>query len=139
MLNTQAFADRSAISLSVLCALHCLLFPLAIFLYPNFISVLPNDETFHFFILFIIFPVSVFALFKGAKIHKNPSIIIIGVLGILTLVLALTLGHDVIGDIGEKILTLIGSILVIVAHVKNYSFCFKGDCDCYPIEKNEAN
>ena len=139
MLNIQVIADRSAIGLSLLCALHCLLFPLVILLYPNFISVLPNDETFHFFILFVIIPVSFFALYRGAKIHKNSSIIIFGMFGISTLVIALILGHDIIGELGEKMFTLIGSLLVIVAHVKNYSFCFKGDCDCYPVEKNKAN
>lgn len=139
MLNIQAIADRSAISLSVLCALHCLLFPLAILLYPNFFSFLPNDETFHFFILFIIIPVSFYALYKGAKIHKSSSIIIIGIFGISILVLALIFGHDIIGELGEKTLTLIGSVLMIIAHVKNYSFCLKGNCDCYSIENNEAN
>ena len=135
----QALVDKSAIGLSLLCALHCLLFPLAIFLYPNFIYFLPNDETVHLLIVFIVIPISVFALLKGAKLHKKPSIFFIGISGLLTLVVALLLGHDVIGSLGEKIVTLIGSLLVIIAHIQNYSTCLRTNFDCHSDSNNLAN
>ncbi len=128
----QDVADKSAIGLSILCALHCLLFPVAIIFYPNYSSILPNDEVVHFSILFIIIPVSIFALLRGSQIHKNSTIFVIGLLGILTLVLALILGHNMLGEFGEKIITLIGSIIVGFAHFRNFSICRSIDCSCHP-------
>ena len=53
MENIQAVADKSAIALSFLCALHCLLFPAAIVLYPSTLGFLPEDESVHFALLFV--------------------------------------------------------------------------------------
>ena len=132
MLNTQALADKAAIGLSVLCALHCLLFPVAIILYPSYMSFLPDDEAVHLSILFIVIPISVYALTKGARIHRKPSIFFIGFSGLLILILALLLGHPLFGSQGEKFITLAGSFIVTFAHFKNYSICTRKDCSCYP-------
>ncbi len=131
MLNIQAFADRSAIGLSLLCALHCLLLPIAIILYPHSTAFLPDDEVVHLSILFIVIPISLFALFKGAQIHKKSYVFFVGLIGLATLILALLLGHSILGNYGEKILTLIGSLIVIFAHFRNFSICRKNDCLCH--------
>lgn len=135
MLNTQALADKSAIGLSMLCALHCLLLPVAIILYPNHVSFFPDDKIVHFSILFIVIPISVFGLLKGAKTHKNVSIFIIGLFGLVILVAALLLGHSNLGDFGEKVFTLIGSLIVSFAHFHNFSICKAKNCECH----NESN
>ena len=128
MLNTQALADKSAIGLSILCALHCLLLPAAIIFYPSSMSFLPEDEAIHLSILFVVIPISVYALIKGAQIHGKPSIFFIGFSGLLTLILALLLGHSLFGPQGEKIITLVGSFIVIFAHFKNFSICREKEC-----------
>ena len=58
MENIQAIADKSAIALSVLCALHCLLLPAAIVLYPSTLGFLPGDESVHLALLFGVIPIS---------------------------------------------------------------------------------
>ena len=135
MLNTQALADRSAIGLSVICALHCLLLPVTIVMYPNFMSFLPNDEVVHLSILFVVIPVSIFALLKGAKRHSKSSVFLVGFFGLITLVLALLLGHSIFGEHGERIFTIVGSFLVSIAHFKNFSICREQDCFCHTEKK----
>ena len=131
MENIQAIADKSAIALSFLCALHCLLLPAAIVLYPSTLGFLPGDESVHFALLFLVIPVSAYALIKGGKVHKSRKVFITGISGLLVLVAAVVLGHDIVGEIGEKILTVLGSIILIIAHVQNHLICRATDCECH--------
>ena len=131
MENIQAIADKSAIVLSFLCALHCLLLPAAIVLYPSTLGFLPGDESVHFALLFVVIPISAYALIKGGKVHKSHKVFITGISGLLVLVVAVVLGHDIVGEIGEKILTVLGSIIVIIAHIQNHIICRATDCECH--------
>ena len=131
MENIQGIADKSAIVLSFLCALHCLLLPAAIVLYPSTLGFLPGDESVHFALLFLVIPVSAYALVKGGKVHKSRKVFIVGISGLLVLVAAVVLGHDMLGEIGEKILTVLGSIIVIIAHIQNHLICRENDCECH--------
>ena len=131
MENIQGIADKSAIVLSFLCALHCLFLPAAIVLYPSTLGFLPGDESVHFALLFLVIPISAYALVKGGKVHKSRKVFITGISGLLVLVAAVILGHDMLGEIGEKILTVLGSIIVIIAHVQNHLICRATDCECH--------
>ena len=131
MENIQATADKSAIALSVLCALHCLLMPAAIVLYPTALGFVPDNESVHFALLFVVIPISAYALIKGGKVHKNLKVFITGISGLLVLVAAVILGHDMLGEIGEKTLTVLGSVIVIIAHIKNHLICRATDCECH--------
>ena len=131
MENIQAIADKSAITLSFVCALHCLLLPAAIVLYPSTLGFLPGDEIVHFALLFVVIPISAYALIKGGKVHKSRKVFITGISGLLVLVVAVVLGHDIVGEIGEKILTVLGSIIVIIAHIQNHIICRATDCECH--------
>ena len=131
MENIQGIADKSAVVLSFLCALHCLLLPAAIVLYPSTLGFLPGDESVHFALLFLVIPISAYALVKGGKVHKSRKVFITGISGLLVLVAAVVLGHDILGEIGEKILTVLGSIIVIIAHVQNHLICRATDCECH--------
>ena len=131
MENIQAIADKSAIALSFLCALHCLLLPAALVLYPSTLGFLPGDESVHIALLFGVIPISAYALIKGGKVHKSRKVFITGISGLLVLVAAVVLGHDVLGEIREKTLTVLGPIIVIIAHVQNHSICRKTGCECH--------
>ena len=131
MENTQSIADKSAIALSFLCALHCLLLPAAIVLYPSTLGFLLGDESVHLALLFVVIPISAYALIKGGKFHKSRTVFITGISGLLVLVASVVLGHDALGEIGEKILTVLGSIIVIIAHVRNHLICRATDCECH--------
>ena len=53
MRTTQEYSDKTAISLSVLCLLHCLLVPSFLVFLSGYLSLSYNNELIHYGILFI--------------------------------------------------------------------------------------
>jgi len=131
LLPAQKFSDKFAISLSVLCVLHCLLFPSLLVLFSSFISLNIDSETIHYLLLFLVVPASFFALFVGLNNHKNPLIFVTGIVGILILISATVIDILILSFSSETILTIFGSFLVSFAHYKNYKLCNHMDCDCH--------
>lgn len=129
MRTTQEYSDKTAISLSALCLVHCLLVPSFLVFLSGYISLSYNNELIHYAILFIAIPVSIYALIAGVKNHSSYTYLYLGLLGILTLILAVTLGVQMWGEVGEKILTTIGALLVAISHFKNYRLCREVECD----------
>ena len=111
-----AFWDRLGISISGLCAIHCLFFPVAIALLPLW----PMAESIHDWthpVLFIlIVPTVIFAL-RGRKmfgpigLYLFSGLIVVGAAWML---------HDWIGDWGEAAVTIAGSTLLVRGHWINY-------------------
>ena len=126
---TQEYSDKTAISLSALCLVHCLLVPSFLVFLSGYISLSYNNEFIHYAILFIAIPVSLYALITGVKNHKSFTYLYVGLSGILALVLAVTFGVQIWGETGEKILTTIGALLVAISHFKNYRLCREIECD----------
>jgi hypothetical protein len=129
MRTTQEYSDKTAISLSALCLVHCLLVPSFLVFLSGYISLSYNNELIHYAILFIAIPVSIYALIAGVKNHSSYTYLYLGLLGILTLILAVTLGVQIWGEAGEKILTTVGALLVAISHFKNYRLCREVECD----------
>ena len=131
LLPAQKFSDKFAISLSILCVLHCLLFPSFLILFSSFISLNIDSELIHYSLLFLVVPASFFALFVGLNNHKNPLIFLAGIIGILILISATVIDISILGLSSETILTILGSVLVSFAHYKNYKLCNHMNCDCH--------
>lgn len=128
---TRPWADRAAMGLSGLCAVHCLLLPLAISLMPALAGLGLDDEAFHLWMVLVVLPISIYALFSGCRKHKNASVLALGFTGLGLLITALALGHDALGETGERAATLLGALLVAGAHIKNYRLCRSAaECDC---------
>ena len=121
-------ADKTAISLSVLCSIHCLLLPLAIVLLPALAGMPFADEHFHMWMVFAVIPTSIFALTLGCRKHQRYHVVAWGGIGVATLVLAVIVGHD-LGESWEKGLTLLGSILVATGHILNHRLCKQHECN----------
>ena len=120
-------ADKSAIGLSLLCALHCLLLPVAVATLPAVSSLGLDDEAFHLWLVVVVLPISAFALLLGCRKHGRMFVLAIGGLGLAVLVSTPLLGHALLGESGERLLTLTGALLIAVAHVKNYRLCRSAD------------
>ena len=116
-------ADRAAVGLSLLCAVHCLLLPIAVALSPTVAALGIDDEAFHQWMIVGVLPISVFALYLGCVKHRNYKILSIGVAGLLVLGLTILLGHEVLGETGEKAMTLLGAVLIAISHWRNYRAC----------------
>jgi hypothetical protein len=124
MTNTyRSTADKAAIGLSLLCALHCLALPLFLSLFPALVAIGFQDERFHLLMLISVVPMSLFALTLGCRQHRSFYVLGTGGLGILFLIASVGLGHDLLGESGETVMTLIGATLVSVSHVLNFKLC----------------
>ena len=75
-------------------------------------------------------PVSAYALVKGYLNHDKLSYFLYGIFGLSVLVFAV-LTASIFGEIGEKSITVLGSLFVIYAHYKNHQICKELDCDCH--------
>ena len=122
--------DKMAIGLSLLCSIHCLLLPVILVWLPMLLGLNLQDEAFHFWMIFLVIPISAIALTQGCRDHLRYSVLVLGGVGLLCLVLALVIGHDLFGEVGEKGLTLLGSSLIVAAHIANYRLCRRLDCHC---------
>ncbi|MDA9196169.1 MerC domain-containing protein [Gammaproteobacteria bacterium] len=130
-MKTQILSDKFAMTLSMVCLVHCLFAPSLIILSYSFMAMSVDSELVHKLILLITVPVSLFALSLGYKNHSTMNFIVLGIIGLLTLVLTVILGEGVLGENGELFLTMLGSTLVIISHYKNYQICKKTNCDCH--------
>ncbi len=127
----RPWSDKLAISLSFLCTLHCLLLPLLVTLLPALSSLALDSEWFHYAMVLMVIPLSFFALTLGCKKHHHYRILGLGGSGVLLLIAAVLFGHDLGGEIVEKILTVIGASMVALGHVINYRLCQDiKSCEC---------
>jgi len=123
--------DKSAITLSTLCVVHCLLLPVLTVLLPTLAATTLNQEFFHIAMVTCVIPISIFALTLGCKKHKNYSIFYIGAIGLVLLLVALVLGEPYLDEIGEKVLTTIGSMIIAFVHIRNFRLCQHAEnCAC---------
>ena len=131
MFRTQLINDKLAMALSSACAIHCFLTPSFVLLTSGLISFSFDNEFVHNLILFVAVPISLYALISGYSNHKIFYLLPIGIVGLSALVLAVAMGETLLGELGEKSLTLIGSFLVVFAHFKNHQVCKELDCECH--------
>ena len=129
--SAQKISDKFAISLSAVCAAHCFFVPALLVLFSNFESIQYDNELIHFLFLLVTVPISFFALMLGLKNHKKPLFFVAGLAGLSILIAALILGEARLGELGEKLVTLFGSIIVVFAHFKNYQTCIQIECSCH--------
>ena len=130
-IKSQYVSDKFAMGLSLACVLHCFFVPSFLILTSGMLSVSFDNEFVHKLLVLVAVPISSFALIKGYKYHKTFSFLSYGILGLVALILAVVLGESILGEFGEKGLTLLGSILVAYSHFKNYKLCIELDCSCH--------
>lgn len=90
-----------------------------------------DGEAFHLWMLFLVIPISVYALTMGCRQHKRFRLLALGIVGLLFLVLAVALGEGMLGEVWEKTLTLIGATIITLGHFWNYRLCRNQEtCAC---------
>lgn len=127
-MKIQLTADKSAIALSALCLVHCLILPAAAILMPTLLALPFEDKLFHRVLLVGVIPISAFALLSGCQKHRTWSLLAWGISGLVILVFAGLFGHDLLGETGERIATVIGSACLTICHYKNYRLCRSHAC-----------
>ena len=119
--------DKMAVSLSFVCAAQCLLLPISVLFLPVLATLPIADKWFHTMLLFFVVPISAFAMFLGCRKHKSYNIIFYGFIGLLILIISALWGHDLFGETGEMISTLIGTSILSYGHIQNQKLC-KSKC-----------
>ena len=120
--------DRASIGLSVICVLHCFATPILLAFAPSLLALPVADEKFHAVLIFLILPASLVALTLGCRRHGDMSVVYWGCGGLVVLLGTLVLGHDLLGDAGEKVVTVFGSGLVVIGHTLNFRACRASTC-----------
>ena len=120
--------DIIAVSISGLCAVHCLLTPIVLVLFPILSGSLFASEDFHRFLLWVILPTSGLAIALGCRNHKDVIVLLSGVAGLSLLIVSAFWGHIWVGETGERLLTLTGGAVMATGHVRNYRLCRNDRC-----------
>jgi len=121
--------DKIAISTSTFCALHCLFLPMVLAIFPAFGASLFGQESFHVLLLWLVIPLSAVALSMGCYRHKSRLVLLMGMIGLGILIFAASIGHDYLGETGERIATIVGALFIGVGHFRNYVLCRRTNCE----------
>ena len=129
MSSLQKIGDKLAIFLSSVCMVHCVFTPLLLIAIPSIGGAFSiGHDTFHQIMLFFVIPVGVVALTMGYRRHRNLSVWMQGVGGLLILTFAALVGHDLLGEAGETLLTIAGSLFIVFAHLRNFQMHRQNSC-----------
>jgi hypothetical protein len=131
MNKLQAIADKTAISLSFICTLHCLAVPFVVALLPTLAAVNLEDEAFHLWMVIAVIPTSLLALSMGCKKHRDYRVLLLGIAGLSLLIFAASFGHDLLGESGETATTVLGTIMIASGHLLNHRLCQQSRCECH--------
>ncbi len=109
--------DGAAVLLSGLCLLHCLALPLIVAGLPLLAQF--GESHLHLPMLAIVVPLSVVALGLGFRRYRNTNILWAGFAGLLILFVGATVVHENLGEMADRVITVIGSVVLAVAHYLN--------------------
>ena len=129
----QKIIDNFGITVSTICAIHCLLLP-AIFIIAPY-SFLASHE-FHVALIYFILPCGAVAFILGCRKHGDLKVAILGSLGLACLIASMIFheiahGHQHSEEFISIIVTVIGSILLIISHLRNRKLCLQERYTCH--------
>ena len=129
----QKIIDNLGITISSVCAIHCLLLP-AIFLIAPY-SFLASHE-FHEALIYFILPCALIAFVLGCRKHGDMKVAILGSIGIILLASAVILQETLHGDqhsdsLMSVLITVMGSVILIFSHMRNRKLCAKHNYECH--------
>ena len=119
----STIADWLGIAASTACAVHCVLIPTLLVTGTVLPASFLGDESFHLAMLWVILPAAIVAFGIGCWRHKDQWVLALGSIGVAGIVLSFAVLHDVAGDAGERIGTVISASVLIAAHYRNYQLC----------------
>lgn len=125
----SGIADWLGIAAASACAVHCILVPVLLITGTVLPATMFGDEFFHLAMLWMIIPAAIIAFGIGCWRHKDRRVLALGLIGLTGMVLAVSVLHDVVGEDGERISTLLSAAALIAAHLRNFRLCRSSGCD----------
>ncbi len=125
---TSTLFDTLGLAGAAVCAVHCLLGPLLLVAGPTLATVAAPDESFHRAMLWVVIPSAVLAFAIGCRRHRDLRTGVLGGAGLVLFVLAVTWLHDLIGEDGERVVTLGSAGLLGLGHLRNFRLCRQAAC-----------
>ena len=129
----QKIIDNLGITISSVCAIHCVLLP-AIFIIAPY-SFLASHE-FHEALIYFILPCAAIAFVLGCRKHGDLKVAVMGTLGVMLLASSL-LFHEIFHaeehseELITVLITIAGSLMLILSHLRNRKLCLKEDFACH--------
>jgi hypothetical protein len=115
--------DRLGMGLSLLCAVHCLVAPLIILSIPLLARYYLVHPLFHFLLALAIIPVGLLAFLSGIRHHHNWWVLVLGIPGLALVTMVPYMVHVLKFDWNEQIWMVVGSLLLMSAHLINRKSC----------------
>ncbi len=146
--RATVFLDSVAVSMSLICAVHCLVTPLIIVLLPIVATSFWVNSNFHLWMMLLVIPTTTVAVFQGCKKHKDKAVIGLSASGLALLFSAAlyeTVTH-MSSSVEEAhcnmcvtesavpsfsvlaVINIVGGALLASAHIRNFVLCRKDDC-----------
>lgn len=125
--DIRRIADGLGIAGATACALHCIAVPTLLVLGAAVPAFMPG-EWFHRWMLWLVVPSAIIAFSLGCWRHRDRWVLLLGAAGTIGLVLSGLVLHDLVGETGEKVATLISAAVLITAHVRNFRLCRSDTC-----------
>ena len=129
----QKIIDNLGITISSVCAIHCVFLP-AIFIIAPY-SFLASHE-FHEALIYFILPCAAIAFILGCRKHGDLKVAIMGTLGVMLLASSL-LFHEMFHaeehseELITVLITIAGSVMLILSHLRNRKLCLQEDYACH--------
>lgn len=121
-------ADRLGIIASAACFVHCILTPVVLSFATVWAHFLPSEERFHRTLAVLIAAIGGFAVLSGYRRHRRVRVLLLMAAGLFFIFAGAYWGDRLPSHLAEVAITLIGSCLMITAHLTNHTFC--KSCDC---------
>ena len=71
----HGWLDHLAIGMAAVCAIHCLLTPILIIALPIIATSFFVHQDFHLWMIFLVLPTTIFAVFMGCRNHKDRAVL----------------------------------------------------------------
>ena len=129
----QKIIDNLGITISSVCAIHCVLLPSIFIIAPY--SFLASHE-FHEALIYFILPCAAIAFILGCRKHGDIKVAVMGTLGVMLLASSL-LFHDIFHaeehseELITVLITIAGSVMLILSHLRNRKLCLQEDYACH--------
>lgn len=111
--------DTVGITASSICAVHCVLTPIALLFLPALVKFLPS-ELFHRWLVPIVFCIGTLAFVSGFRQHRRKLLLVPLIAGVALIAAG---AFWIANETAEIFITMLGSASIIAAHVMNRTFC----------------